>query len=80
MLYAMRLLVCSCVPAAVLRWWCVATVIGASATALTVAPGAHVNAFSVRLAGAISVAVRAATNTPSACAAGVIGVVRMQIK
>ena len=54
--------------------------IGASVTALTAALGARVNAFSVRLAGAISAAVWAGTNTPSACDAGVTGAVRMQIK
>lgn len=80
MLYAMRLPVCSCAPAVVLRLWCAATVIGANVTALAAALDARVNASNVRLAGAISAAVWADTNTPSACGAGVIGAVRMQIK
>ena len=54
--------------------------IGVNVTALTAALVVHVNAFSVRLAGAISAAVWAGTNTPSACDAGVTGAVRMQIK
>ena len=51
MLYATRLPVCSCAPAVVLRSWCAATVIGASATALAAALDARVNASNVRLAG-----------------------------
>ena len=54
--------------------------IGGNVTALVLAPHAHVNAFSVRLAGAASAAVWADTNTHSACAAGAIAAVLMQIK
>ena len=54
--------------------------IGANATALAAALVAPVNASSVRPQDAISAAVWAGTNTPSACDAGVTGAVRMQIK
>ena len=54
--------------------------IGASATALAAALDARVNASNVRPQDAISAAVWAGTNTPSACDAGVTGAVRMQIK
>ena len=80
MQYANSLRACSCVPGAVHRSWYAPTAIEASVTALVAAPGAHANACSMRLAGAISAVQRGATNTPNACATGARGAVPVQKK